>query len=198
MNVPALTPLLPPRQDRGPTVLHAAHAVVTGWARTVTDQHGAAQSLVGGLAVRDHRGQLSRWEGKRVTVQCHFRAAQQHVTHLLLRVRAARPSEPNGNRFTVTGLLLRLNRSEQIIQVLVSQDGPHLPVMVQVYATRAVLTTDPQVPFITLHGQVIAGVSVADTASLPYAPVPVAWKRYRPGREKRREIKQIHRMNGGP
>lgn len=163
-----------------PPLPHEARLRITGWA---TPTEGGLR--IGGLFVRTSK----RLDAdQRVTLTAHPRTrADGTLTRLNARARAirpARPHEPNGLSFIVTGQLLRLSRGSDTLQVKVAPAQSDLtPFVISMQATTGILRDlDPATFQVQVTGRVIqAGprLLLAEHAQAVHAPTPERWRRWR-------------------
>lgn len=136
-----------------PPLPHEARLRITGWA---TPTEGGL--LIGGLLIRT--GKRLDTE-QRVTLTAYPRTRADGTLKRLeahaKSVRPARPHEPNGLSFIVTGQLLRVSRGSGTLQVKVAPGQSDIePFIVSMQATTGILRDlDPATFQVQVTGRVI-------------------------------------------
>lgn len=168
-----------------PPLPHEARLRITGWA---TPTEGGL--LIGGLFVRTSRVLEAE---QRVTLTAYPKTrADGTLKRLEARakaIRPARPREPNGLSFVVTGQLLRASRGNGTLQVKVAPGQSDIePFIVSMQATTGILRDlDPATFQVQVTGRVIQvgpRLLLAEQARPVHAPTPERWRRWRARRSR--------------
>lgn len=165
------------------TPLHATphhhRLYVTGWAEVTPD----GQGRIGVVRVQ---GLAQKWNGTRVSALLYPGHVRRKVGQTRAAwVRPAAPLQANDARWELVGHLVRADRAESVLRVVIYPQQPRLPrFQLELRATRQVFQTlSPDWSGVRLTGSLLDEVMLTETVEPVYAPVAPHWGR--PSRPKK-------------